>query len=582
MAQTYEVRTLNELSSGSSHLVHRSVSDDGSGAVGAAGTVDYGTGAVVAPIVHDYVEATYNADGSWTSDTHSEAWGGALTATYALAGAATVPQSQTLTLPPLTIQLLPGLTDRIVPGTVRFRLGTIRYSDRDGQGTLYWDDGTVAGSIDYTKRLATITDHSASTSSAVVIESMLSTYGDWLAYEFAYRTAGAPLQPGGMLVNATDANGGFLSVNADLSGGLSQPGVAEGHVEFETGSAAIKFGELVADSSLTPAEKTESWYDPADVDGSGNIWRPNFVFPNTVKYSAVVYSILPLDADLLGLDPVRLPADGRVPIFRPADILVVHQQDTLTLPSAPAAGSTHNLPVDQVAEIILRDQDDALVDTAQYETDLPAGTITFATPLDISAYNQPLVAHYRIEDMSLVTDVQIDGQVTVNRAQYHIYDPARAYVSSALRHGDLQARYSNLFAQKTWTNEWSAELIGDAPIAQFNDSQYPIAVANEGAIRERWAIVFQSTTAFLIFGETVGVVGGGTTTADATPPNPESGTGYFTIPAGGWGAGWSAGNVVRFDTYAAAAPIWTVRTVVSGDPTTQADSFTIQNRGDAD
>jgi hypothetical protein len=40
------------------------------------------------------------------------------------------------------------------------------------------------------------------------------------------------------------------------------------------------------------------------------------VWADTIKYNCVVYSYLPLDAELIGIDPVRLPQDGKVPIFR--------------------------------------------------------------------------------------------------------------------------------------------------------------------------------------------------------------------------------------------------------------------------
>ena len=51
------------------------------------------------------------------------------------------------------------------------------------------------------------------------------------------------------------------------------------------------------------------------------------VYPGSLRYNAVSYAYLPLDAELVGVDPVRLPADGRVPIFRDGDVIVVaHEQ----------------------------------------------------------------------------------------------------------------------------------------------------------------------------------------------------------------------------------------------------------------
>ena len=56
----------------------------------------------------------------------------------------------------------------------------------------------------------------------------------------------------------------------------------------------------------------------------------------------------------------------------------------------------------------------------------------------------------------------------------------------------------------------------------------------------------------------------------------------FQLFAEGWGSGWSTGNVIRFNTLAASAPIWVARCIESGQATEQADQFAIQVRGDAD
>ncbi|MFS9669772.1 hypothetical protein, partial [Klebsiella pneumoniae] len=39
--------------------------------------------------------------------------------------------------------------------------------------------------------------------------------------------------------------------------------------------------------------------------------------------NSVSYFYLPLDADVIGLDPVRLPPDGRVPIYRVGSYIVI-------------------------------------------------------------------------------------------------------------------------------------------------------------------------------------------------------------------------------------------------------------------
>ena len=107
-------------------------------------------------------------------------------------------------------------------------------------------------------------------------------------------------------------------------------------------------------------------------------------------------------------------------------------------------------------------------------------------------------------------------------------------------------------------------------------------MSNAGAITERWAIQFTNTTAFNVIGEHVGVIATGTTSTETAPINPATGKPYFTIAAMGWGSGWAAGNVLRFNTIGALFPVWVVRTIQQGPETVTNDSFTLLIRGDVD
>ncbi|HKJ94915.1 MAG TPA: hypothetical protein VKA32_04735, partial [Gammaproteobacteria bacterium] len=222
---------------------------------------------------------------------------------------------------------------------------------------------------------------------------------------------------------------------------------------------------------------------------------------------------------------------------------------------------------------------------AQYSVDLAAGTVTMASSgtFDLSPYTEPLQAYHRAEDMLLVTNRDIDGRLTVASGVSRDYPADTTYCSSALIFGDLQARATNFFSQESWDgNTWADSRQGNDTTASYNLAQYPIAIENQGAIKERWALDFTSTTEFDIVGETVGVIGTGTTGADVAPTNPETGTPYFQIQSEGFGSGWEVGNVIRFNTQAAAAPVWFARTILAGDATGDNDSFRVQNRGDAD
>jgi hypothetical protein len=107
-------------------------------------------------------------------------------------------------------------------------------------------------------------------------------------------------------------------------------------------------------------------------------------------------------------------------------------------------------------------------------------------------------------------------------------------------------------------------------------------VDNKNSIRERWALIFTSSTSFNIVGEVSGVIGTGNISTDCTPINPTTGEPYFIVLAAGWGSGWATNNVLRFNTDAAHAPIWVARTTISGAATHNDDSFKIEARGDAD
>jgi len=58
----------------------------------------------------------------------------------------------------------------------------------------------------------------------------------------------------------------------------------------------LQFGDYVLDSSLTPEQKAEWWYNAADVGviEADKIWRPWPVDPTTLRYSSVAYFYLPL------------------------------------------------------------------------------------------------------------------------------------------------------------------------------------------------------------------------------------------------------------------------------------------------
>lgn len=523
------------------------------------GTVNYATGVITvaasvpvsAPSMWSRFTGAWDASPAGTALV--SATGGQFSASLTSATPDVVAQTQTVpvggTGTALSLQLGPLKPVTIIPGSVLFSAFGKTYLDRNG--SIYTDvsyttgSGLAVGTIDYATGAITLTNYPSGTAADFVMLAALGTRGDFTATEVSFRTAGSPLRPASLYVQCTAADGELLSGTADQNGIVT--GGMTGEVEQTMGVVNVSFSKPV--------------------------------LPGTLRYSTVVLSNLPLDADILGLDPVRLPSDGRVPIFRPADVTVIHHTDIYNA-GTPAAGSVINVGRTGLSALWLEDANKKKLTDAMYAVDLAAGTATMAADLSLVGYVPPISAKHRIEEMGLLSDVQINGQVTLTAPLLRDF-PAGSQLSSALLYGDLQARATNLFDQQTWTNVWQSTVAGSGATAQYNDIDYPVEVLNNGAITERWRLNFTSATAFQVIGENMGVIATGTTGADLQPINQLTTLPYFTLRAAGWGAGWAVGNQLRFDTIAAAPPTWLVRTVLPGAALT-GDSFDAQLRGDVD
>lgn len=551
------------------------------------GTVNYGTGVVTiaASIPVSRLRAWDTAAGAWTTAPAGvatiQASGASFKATRTSATPDVVAQTNTATLGAagtgLTLQLGPQTPMTIVPGSVMFTAFGKTYVDRSG--TIYTDlsyvtgSGTAVGTINYTTGAISLNTYPSATTANFVILAALGRKGDYTSASAFFRTAGSPIRPASLFIQCTAADGELLTATAD-QGGTITGASAIGKIEQTMGVVGISFGAMVT----AAGNEAEPWYNPANVV-AGMIWKPRNVLPGTLRYSAVVLSNLPLNADQLGLDPVRLPSDGRVPIYRPADVGLLHHTASYNL-GTPTAGATFNVGRTGLALCWLEDSAKKKLAESLYAVDLAAGTVTMAADLVLTGYAPPIAAKHRIEEMVLLSDVQINGQITLTAPLTRDF-PMGSYLSGALLYGDLQARVTNLFDQQTWAGVWQSTVIGSGATAQYNDIDYPIEVLNNGAVTERWRLHFTTPTSFQIIGENLGVIGTGTTGADVQPINPLTGLPYFTLRAAGFGSGWAAGNNIRFDTIGATAPTWLARTVLPG-ATLTGDSFDAQLRGDAD
>ncbi len=568
---------------------------------GITGTINYTTGVAQLSLsgvtgarteyLYEYRRWTFSGDPSdlqwvqWLKGTETTALtattvAGSANVQYTLTGAAAAAAEETASALPFIIDLLPAAYGKtILPGSVNFIWGGARYIDRAGKmyrnPTATTGQGVEVGTIDYAAGTVTITTYDAAPNT-LTLQSLLARFGSQLLASATFRTPGAPLRPASLQIQGVAADGRAVSGLAETDGTLSGT-LCKGRIDYDLGIVELAFGEMVAAAECVG----EAWYDAGDVVG-GQIWKPVPVFADQLVYACVVYSYIPLDADLIGIDPVRLPVDGRVPIVKSGDVVVIHNTQETQLANPLSAGQVTTFARPGINHVELYDSSGVYVPSTLYTWDETAQTLTMAAPLDLSAYTQPLFAMHRIEDMKLVSQVQINGQIIVASGVGHDYPAEGTYVSSALLFGDMQSRCYNLFDQKTWTSVWSDKLIGDAANASYNEIDFPVAATNQGAVTERWALVFDASDHFKINGEKRGVVGEGYITNDCQPINAATNQPYFFLDYRGWGSGWASGNVLRFNTAGANGPLWIARTTLQGPVTEPNDQFTIQIRGDAE
>lgn len=490
------------------------------------------------------------------------------------------PQAVTEEAPPVILDLLPSRSEEIVAGTVQFDWGAETYYDQSG--VLYRaSDDVEAGSIDYGQGTAVLTNPGTAGGSSVYIERMVTSRQTVGTGTLFFRLPGSPIRPGTTSIMVTTVAGEDLVATAGVDGGI-QSGSMSGFVDQQNGVVYLSFQETVP-KEWTGEEDGPPWYHEGldiETDEGTYVRRPIRARPQDIRFSTVMVDYLPLEADILGLDPVRLPRDGRVPIYRPGDVVVLSDTKTDELAAGVSAGETYSLTRDDLGYIELRDSEEQQVDSAMYTTDLQAGTVTITDAWNATGYVEPLMAIHRKEEMRMVADVEVTGRVQVTPELTRGFE-AGTQVSSAMIIGDLHARVPLVFEEHTWLDEWHNTRQGDRPTGSYDRVNYPIEVTNQDATSERWVIHFTGTDEFEVIGETMGVVATGTTNTDVQPINPATGNPYFVMRSEGFGTGWDAGNAIRFNTKAAHYPIWLLRCIQQGETAIRNDHFTLQLRGDA-
>ena len=307
----------------------------------------------------------------------------------------------------------------------------------------------------------------------------------------------------------------------------------------------------------------------------------SLVFASNTKLRSLTYTATRKSpqtafAPLWGLNAGNFAADGTVPVIRAGNIGVLRH--TATVAAATYANTnTVNVGRLNLSDVRVVGSNGVSIPNG-WTVDLATGVLTVN---DISGWSQPVTVRHTIEHAAMILSVPNSGAAVLGRAVTRAF-PAGSVLSTALLLGDFQARAGASFSQESWTTVWSDTRIGSAIAPQYQQVANPVAVTNAGAISERWALIFTSSTAFRLVGESTGQIATGDINSNFSPINPATSVPYFTILATGWGSGWSTGNVLRLNTTGANGPVWAARAVIPSAPNSTPDSITIAVRGDID
>ena len=526
--------------------------------------------------------------GTWGNTAVSEEVLAASTVTveYVPVGAASSPLTETAAASVIALSLAPSNALPAVPGTVIFGWMGHDYSD-NGQGLIFRNaaispPGIQSGTMDYATCTALLDDWVPGPNPAqITLKRLWVRRQRWTTGVIYGRTSSAPIKAGagGMTLTATAMDGGAINATVESTGEIVGAGVT-GAIDFATGAYQIMFGALVTDASLSAAEKAEWWYDPAEVGAvqAGKVWKPRAVDPTSLRYNAITYVYLPIESELAGVTPERLPPDGRMPFVRPGMYAVIGLTITGSAFS-PAAGITVNIGQTLLSSIDIIDADGTGQVATGYTENLDAGTITINS---IVGWPAQVIVRGRAEVYRRVQEAGVDGRVRLTTPIGRAF-PVGAVLSTALRFGNKQASIARTFDQQSWDKvTWLDVVSGNVAPASYDFTGYPVELNNRGSVTQRWALQFRNDgVTFDFIGEKLGQIAFGTVNADFSPPNPQAGGApYLTLRALGHGAGWVPGNTLFIHVTGAEMSFGMLRGTNPGSAMGTDYSALVEARGD--
>lgn len=440
-----------------------------------------------------------------------------------------------------TITLAPG--EEVLQGSVRLKKSgdIIVYTD-DRRGNFI-SEGYVFATIDYETGI--ITEVTPVDYNGTITENLGATVrkNNATITNKQWQLPNSSFVRDSLYITFETVAGATLSASSDLSGAIT--GTTVTGTVSETGYVDLTFAEGVKPESIS--------YD----------------------YNEVVVTTVPSPED--GFDTSKLPGGGLVRIFHPFNTLAIQNRSRTTAATLANAQVVNVLADADFIDIV--DSTGASLYSAtdaNYSYDKATGSITVNA--GISAFTGPFIITAIQSELGLIN--AIDGNKLSLLTPLTRAYPAGSAVSSVQVLGDFQAQTKDERTLAAWQNNFAD--FGAGASSAINTTQYPIELTNIGAIAQRWAIVFTSTTAYNVIGELVGNIYSGDTLNDCSPINSFAGAPYFILRKEAFGAGLNPGEAFLFETLTASKPIMVARSVSPGHSEIKRDNSTLSFRGNKD
>ncbi|MDK2594384.1 hypothetical protein [Pseudoalteromonas obscura] len=438
---------------------------------------------------------------------------------------------------PAQLTLAPG--ERVLPGYSRIKkTGVNEVFTDDGEGRFV-ENGYVIATIDY--------------DSGVITEIETIDYNGSVSDDL------------GVMVVKRQQVTKSLNFNLDI------PSFAMSslYIKFAT-SSGVNLSASADDNGNISGENVSG-----TVTSSGDVTLTFLVdvLPDTLTYDVDQLEEVTMPTPPGSIDYNKLPS-GSVPIFH-EDHLVCIQHRERTAHSSLSVGQTLNVLADADWLDIVDSNGKSLYSSNDENYSYNKATGVLTINVGISAFLAPFVV--TTIQAELVQIQSISGQTAQLFTELSRSYPQGSTVSSVQRLGDLQARTADERTLSGWNNDFSAN--GAQASNSVNTVQYPIEMKNQGAINQRWAIVFTSNSEFEVLGESVGIVATGNTSVDCMPMNPLTTAPFFKLPKEAFGSGLNPGEAFLFTTYAGSAPTMLIRSVSPGHTNIETDNSTIAFRG---